>query len=239
MVSVGSRKIESCTARFLDAIRTTGRVEAVPGSFRERDIQPFPGGMKPPSWPDVPAALYDWIATLDRVADNVSPIEAIAAAHGQFDNLYRFVVPAVAGPNRLVPLAALTSTAITEGSLRVAANRRRLNANKGPTDSDAAPERGSTSTSTRGIAVNVDCDDRPEVVAERAANDRSRSSYTTAELPLMAKSRSAVTLIGCIGGRSAFAFDADTSHRPGAAPLPSGGRKCRGRVDEHRRRSGA
>jgi hypothetical protein len=47
------------------------------------------------------------------------------------DNLYRFVVPAVAGPNRLVPLAALADKDITEGALRVAANRGRLRAQKG------------------------------------------------------------------------------------------------------------
>ena len=167
-----------------------------PGSFRQHDIHPFPGGMTPPPWPDIPAALTDWITALDRIARAATPVEAIAAAHAQFerihpfldgngrtgrllvnlvlvrlgyapaiiykrdrarylralrasdggdagplgemfaravmDNLYRFVVPAVAGPNRLVPLAALTSKTVTEGSLRVAANRGRLKANKGP-----------------------------------------------------------------------------------------------------------
>lgn len=167
-----------------------------PGSFREHDIHPFPGGVTPPTWPDVPAALDDWITALDTVATAEAPVEAIAAAHAQFewihpfldgngrtgrllvnlvlvrlgyapaiiykrdrarylralracdqddagplgemlaravmDNLCRFVVPAVAGPNRLVPLAALTAKTVTEGSLRVAANRGRLKANKGP-----------------------------------------------------------------------------------------------------------
>lgn len=46
-------------------------------------------------------------------------------------NLYRFVVPAVAGPARLVPLAALASGAITENALRVAAARSKLRAVKG------------------------------------------------------------------------------------------------------------
>ena len=44
-------------------------------------------------------------------------------ARAVLDNLYRFVVPAIAGPNRLVPLAALASHDLTEGALRVAANR--------------------------------------------------------------------------------------------------------------------
>ena len=52
-------------------------------------------------------------------------------ARAVLDNLYRFVVPAVAGPNRLVPLAALASPDLTEGALRVAANRGRLRAQKG------------------------------------------------------------------------------------------------------------
>ena len=53
-------------------------------------------------------------------------------ARSVLDNLYRFIVPAVAGPNRLVPLAALSTDALTEGALRVAANRGRLQAQKGP-----------------------------------------------------------------------------------------------------------
>ena len=51
-------------------------------------------------------------------------------ARAVLDNLYRFVVPAIAGPNRLVPLAALATTDLTEGALRVAANRGRLRAQK-------------------------------------------------------------------------------------------------------------
>jgi len=47
------------------------------------------------------------------------------------DNLYRVVVPAVAGPARLVPLAALANEHISAGALRVAANRGRLQATRG------------------------------------------------------------------------------------------------------------
>ena len=166
-----------------------------PGSFREHDIQPFPGGMTPPSWPDVPAAVRDWVDQVNRIRSNERTIESLAAAHNRFeqihpfldgngrtgrlllnlalvrlgdapaiiykrdrtkylsalrkadggdvgalgemlarsvlDNLYRFVVPAVAGPNRLVPLAALSGPGLTEGALRAAANRGRLRAQKG------------------------------------------------------------------------------------------------------------
>jgi Fic family protein len=52
-------------------------------------------------------------------------------ARSVLDNLYRFVVPAVAGPRRLVPLTALADRDLSEGALRVAANRGRLRAQKG------------------------------------------------------------------------------------------------------------
>lgn len=177
------------------AAHTDATARETPGSFREHDIHPFPGGMSPPPWPDVPATMRDWVDGLAAVGRAARPIEAIASAHNQFevihpfldgngrtgrllvnlvlvrlgyppaiiykrdrlkylralrtaddgdpgplgellaravlDNLYRFVVPAVAGPNRLVPLAALTRRDITEGALRLAANRGRLRATKG------------------------------------------------------------------------------------------------------------
>ena len=52
-------------------------------------------------------------------------------ARSILDNLYRFVVPAVAGPARLVPLAALANEQIAAPALRTAANRGRLQAVRG------------------------------------------------------------------------------------------------------------
>ena len=165
-----------------------------PGSFREHEIAPFPGGMTPPSWTEVPAAMRDWTRNVARLRGLKRPMEALASAHAEFerihpfldgngragrllvnlvllrlgyapaiiylrdrgrylkalrsadsgdsgplgellsravlDNLYRFVVPAVAGPTRLVPLAALADKDLTEGALRTAANRGRLRAQK-------------------------------------------------------------------------------------------------------------
>jgi hypothetical protein len=46
-------------------------------------------------------------------------------------NLYRFVMPAVAGPVKLLPLPALATRDISEDALRVAAIRGRLRAVKG------------------------------------------------------------------------------------------------------------
>ena len=167
-----------------------------PGSFREHDIQPFPGGMQPPPWTDVPSQMADWVADVARVESNGLPLpEALAELHARFerihpfldgngragrlllnlvlvrlgyppaiiykgdrtrylnalrradadehgplgeflarailDNLYKFVVPAIAGPARLVPLPALAGPEISANALRVAAIRGRLRATKG------------------------------------------------------------------------------------------------------------
>ena len=48
------------------------------------------------------------------------------------DNLYRFVVPAVAGPHRLVPIVSLATTTRSVSTLRAAIERGRLKAQKGP-----------------------------------------------------------------------------------------------------------
>jgi len=167
-----------------------------PGSFREHDIKPFPGGMRPPPWPEVSAMVADWIGevqALGREGEGIEP-EALAKVHARFeqvhpfldgngrtgrlvlnlllvrlgyppatifkgdrrrylaalqsadqgdhgplgellarailDNLHKFVVPAIAGPSRLVPLAALASERISANALRVAATRGRLKASK-------------------------------------------------------------------------------------------------------------
>ncbi len=166
-----------------------------PGAFREHDIAPFPGGMVPPAWTEVPAAMRDWIRGLGELREVDRPLEGLARVHSEFerihpfldgngrtgrlllnlvllrlgyapaiiylrdrsrylralqaadggdagplgellarsvlDNLYRFIVPAVAGPKRLVPLTALADRDLSEGALRTAANRGRLRAQKG------------------------------------------------------------------------------------------------------------
>lgn len=168
-----------------------------PGNYREHEIAHFPGGMKPPSWTEVPSFMSDWIATVDKLRtmrDEPLP-ESLARVHNSFEyihpfldgngragrlvlnlvlgrlgyppaiiykrdrdkylnamrraddgdmgplgellarsitaNLYNFVVPAVAGPAKLVPLAVLANGELSENALRVAALRGRLRATKG------------------------------------------------------------------------------------------------------------
>ncbi|MHB8594323.1 MAG: Fic family protein, partial [Acidimicrobiales bacterium] len=52
-------------------------------------------------------------------------------ARAETDNLYRFVVPAVAGLNRLVPLISLATKELKVTTLRAAIERGRLRAQKG------------------------------------------------------------------------------------------------------------
>lgn len=51
-------------------------------------------------------------------------------ARAILDNLYKFIVPAIAGPARLVPLPALATNDLSANALRVAAIRGRLKAGK-------------------------------------------------------------------------------------------------------------
>jgi len=168
-----------------------------PGSFRQHDIHPFPGGMTPAPWVDVPALMTDWLADASTVKARTPEFaEHLAMLHCRFEqvhpfldgngrtgrlvlnlmlvrlgyppaiiyknerdsylkalrrcdqgepgalgeflaravlsNLYKFIVPAIAGPARLVPIAALSTKKIAAGALRTAAVRGRLQAVKGP-----------------------------------------------------------------------------------------------------------
>ncbi|MER7207964.1 Fic family protein [Streptosporangium sp. NPDC000239] len=168
-----------------------------PGNFRRHEIAKFPGGVKPPSWPEVDSRMRDWVRIVDGLrGESEEPLpERLAHVHNRFEqihpfldgngrtgrlvlnlvlgrigyppaiiykrdrdkylqamrradndefgplgelvarsvttNLYRFVMPAMAGPVKLVPLPALATRDVTENALRVAAARGRLHAVKG------------------------------------------------------------------------------------------------------------
>lgn len=168
-----------------------------PGSFRRHNIRPFPGGMQPVDWPEVPAVMSDWLGRAAALGSTHVPLpEALAAVHSEFerihpfldgngrvgrlltnlllirlgyppaiirkgertrylialrkadagdsgplgellaraiiDTLMRFIVPAIAGPARLVPLAALATRDVSVRALRAAAVRGRLRAQRDP-----------------------------------------------------------------------------------------------------------
>lgn len=79
------------------------------------------------------ASLADrrrYLAALRRAdGGDLGPLgEFIARAI--LDNLYKFIVPAIAGPAPLVPLPALATEKLSANALRVAAVRGRLKAAK-------------------------------------------------------------------------------------------------------------
>ena len=65
--------------------------EEKPGSFRRHDIQRFPGGMVPPSWVEVPAAMVDWVDSLATITTSDNHVEAIAIAYAGFERTHPFL----------------------------------------------------------------------------------------------------------------------------------------------------
>jgi hypothetical protein len=72
-----------------------------------------------------------YLAALRRADDGDAGPLGEMLARAVLDSLHRFVVPAIAGPARLVPLPALASPEMSANALRVAATRGRLRASKG------------------------------------------------------------------------------------------------------------
>lgn len=84
-----------------------------------------------------PAIIYKherttYLKALRRADDGEPGPLGEFIARAILDNLYKFVMPAVAGPARLVPIAALATKDIDANALRTAAVRGRLQATKGP-----------------------------------------------------------------------------------------------------------
>jgi len=70
-----------------------------PGNFREHDIQPFPGGMTPPSWALVDARVTGWVASVNQTgatlrgaspSDEPLP-EQLARLHNSFEQVHPFL----------------------------------------------------------------------------------------------------------------------------------------------------
>ena len=73
----------------------------------------------------------DYLRALRRADAGDAGLLGELMARAILDNLYKFVVPAIAGPARLVPLAALATDEVTSHALRVAAARGRLQVTRG------------------------------------------------------------------------------------------------------------
>ena len=83
-----------------------------------------------------PAIIYkrqrsDYLRALRRADAGDPGLLGELLARAILDNLYRFIVPALAGPVRLAPLAALATPEVSPDALRVAAARGRLQAVRG------------------------------------------------------------------------------------------------------------
>lgn len=83
-----------------------------------------------------PAIIYkrqrtEYLRALRRSDDGDHGLLGEMIARAVLDNLYKFIVPAVAGPARLVPLDALARDGVSAEALRTAANRGRLQATRG------------------------------------------------------------------------------------------------------------
>ena len=62
-----------------------------PGSFREHEIRPFPDGMTPPSWTEVPAAMRDWVDRVNGLLPGERVVVSIAALHNEFERIHPFL----------------------------------------------------------------------------------------------------------------------------------------------------
>ncbi len=84
-----------------------------------------------------PAIIYKrdrdrYLRALRRADAGEPGTLAVLIARAILDTMYQHVIPAVAGPARLVPLAALATSDLKAPALRTAAARGRLQATRGP-----------------------------------------------------------------------------------------------------------
>jgi hypothetical protein len=65
-----------------------------PGAYRRKEIEPFDGGMRPPTWPDVSAAITDWVDRVNGAAwlstSERHVIEDFADLHAAFERIHPF-----------------------------------------------------------------------------------------------------------------------------------------------------
>jgi hypothetical protein len=60
-----------------------------PGRFRQHNIKPFPGGMTPPDFTDVPPQISDWLRLGNSEPEPGQPlIEHLARVHAGFERIH-------------------------------------------------------------------------------------------------------------------------------------------------------
>ena len=171
--------------------------DETPGGFRQHNIRPFPGGMTPPEFTDVPPLVSDWLQLANGEPEDGRPlIEYLARVHAGFERIHpfrdgngrtgrlvldlllvrhglapaiiykkdrtkylraldradrgeygplgelvaravkdcldRFLLPALGGPDELLPLSALATRSVSALALRRAAERNALKAIRQP-----------------------------------------------------------------------------------------------------------
>jgi len=63
-----------------------------PGGFRRHNIRPFPSGMQPPDFPEVPAHMADWLRRVQSIREQEVPIAlAVARRHAEFERIHPFL----------------------------------------------------------------------------------------------------------------------------------------------------
>ncbi|MFD1045202.1 Fic family protein [Kibdelosporangium lantanae] len=68
-------------------------------NFREHDIQPFAGGMSPPSWPLVPAQVQQWVEDACSAGERIHAgddlgrplVEELGRLHNEFERVHPFI----------------------------------------------------------------------------------------------------------------------------------------------------
>src|SRR5687768_12737329 len=66
--------------------------EESPGGFRRHDIQPFPRGMRPPSWVDVPPQVDTWLEEVNGLEARATNFpDRLAAVHCRFEQIHPFL----------------------------------------------------------------------------------------------------------------------------------------------------
>lgn len=80
----------------------SAHLDESPGSYRTHDIREFAGGMKPPSWVEVPSRMTSWVDSVNEFGAQLSSLQVsavrtvdiplrLAALHCEFERIHPFL----------------------------------------------------------------------------------------------------------------------------------------------------